>query len=333
VIALAWLFNSSCNLFTRSCWPHRQISEPHSATEVTAATITLRIRSIDRPPLLLLRLATRCKAPLALAILFSKCALKLGFESSQKPSHFVASCLIANDCLPMRTTTLFAAWTTLLRLLNSNTSGLLTSNSTLLSEPHCVVSLAIRASRVAPSSSSSHSITRPMASTNEMDRRVECLSSNHWKMALTDRIKSTGDTGEPCGRPAWMARVSPVRPSITSMAYRFDRNESTQRTMLPAMPTCIMRSSRCVLSTLSNAPLTSSSSASAVSFAPYALSTFATSCATASEVPLLRRQPNCPLWKTSSLSQKEAIRVAIAFSTTFPRQLSRLMIRYAFAIV
>lgn len=59
VIAFAWLFNNSCNLFTRSYWPLHQTSEPYSATEVTAAMTTLGIRSIDRPPLLLLRLATQ----------------------------------------------------------------------------------------------------------------------------------------------------------------------------------------------------------------------------------------------------------------------------------
>jgi hypothetical protein len=37
---------------------------------------------MDKPPLLLLRLATRCRAPLALAILFSKCVLKDKFGLS-----------------------------------------------------------------------------------------------------------------------------------------------------------------------------------------------------------------------------------------------------------
>jgi hypothetical protein len=76
---------------------------------MTAATTTLRIRLIDKPPLLLLRLATRCRAPLALAILFSKCVLNNSFGSSQKPSHFVASYLIANDCSAILTTTPVAA--------------------------------------------------------------------------------------------------------------------------------------------------------------------------------------------------------------------------------
>ena len=107
-MALACLFSSNCSLFSRSLWPLHQTSEPYSATEVTAATTTLRIMLIDKPPLLLLRLATRCRAPLALAILFSKCVLNDSFESSQKPSHFVASCFIPNDCSPMRTTTLSA---------------------------------------------------------------------------------------------------------------------------------------------------------------------------------------------------------------------------------
>jgi hypothetical protein len=89
-MALAWLFSNNCSFFSRSCWPLHQISDPYNATDVTAATTTLRIRLMGKPPLLLLRLATRCRAPLALAILFSKCVLKDNFGSSQKPSHLVA---------------------------------------------------------------------------------------------------------------------------------------------------------------------------------------------------------------------------------------------------
>ena len=81
VMALAWLFSNTCSLPSRSCWPLHQTSEPYSATEETAATTTLRIRLIDKPPLPLLRLATRCRAPLALAILFSKCVLYNSFGS------------------------------------------------------------------------------------------------------------------------------------------------------------------------------------------------------------------------------------------------------------
>jgi hypothetical protein len=94
---------------------------------VTAATTTLRIRFIDKPPSLLLRLATRYRAPLALAILFSKCISNDSFGSSQKPSHFVTPCFITNDCLPIRTTASVAARRTFLRLLNSNSPVLLTS--------------------------------------------------------------------------------------------------------------------------------------------------------------------------------------------------------------
>jgi hypothetical protein len=108
-MALAWLFSSNYNLLTRSCWPLHHTSDLYSATEVTAATTTLRIRLIDKPPLFLLRLATLRRVPLALAILISKCFLKLSFESSQKPSHFVASCLIVNDCSQMLATTFVAA--------------------------------------------------------------------------------------------------------------------------------------------------------------------------------------------------------------------------------
>jgi hypothetical protein len=179
VIALACLFSSNCSLFTRSCWPRYQISEPYRATDVTAATTTLRIRLTDKPPLLLLRLTTRCRAPLALAILFSKCVLNNSFGSSQKPSYFVASYLVANDCSAMRTTTPVAARRTFLRLLNSNTSVLLTSNSTLFSEPYCIVSLAMHSRCLVPTSSSSHSTTKPMSSINEMACRVRCLSSSH----------------------------------------------------------------------------------------------------------------------------------------------------------
>jgi hypothetical protein len=142
-MALAWLFSKTCSLFARSCWPLHHTSEPYRATEVTAATTTLRIRFIDKPPLLLLRLATHCRAPLALAILFSKCILNDSFGSSQKPSHFDSPCFIANDCSPMRRPTSVAARRTFLRLLDSNTSVLLTSNSTLLSEHHYIVSLAM----------------------------------------------------------------------------------------------------------------------------------------------------------------------------------------------
>jgi hypothetical protein len=154
-----------------------------------------------------------------------------------------------------------------------------------------MVSFARHSSCVTPSSSSSHSITKPISSTNEMAFRAERLAPSHWKRALIDRMKSTGYTGEPCGRPAWMARVSPVRPSITSITRLFDRNESTQRTMLPTMPACIRRLSSFVFFTLLNAPLTSSCRGNAVRFVLSAFSTFATSCATASEVPLPQWQP------------------------------------------
>ena len=73
VMALAWLFSSSCTFRNLSFWPRHQILDPYMATEVTAATPTLHIRLTDKPPLLMLRLDTRCRATLALAILFSKC--------------------------------------------------------------------------------------------------------------------------------------------------------------------------------------------------------------------------------------------------------------------
>ena len=38
---------------------------------------------------------------------------------------------------------------------------------------------------------------------------------------------SIGDIGDLCGRPTWMLPVSPVLPSITNMARRSDKNEST----------------------------------------------------------------------------------------------------------
>ena len=121
VMALAWLFSSSCTLRTRSFWPRHHISAPYIATEVTAATTTLRIKLTDKPPLLLLRLDTRCRAPLALAILFSKCVLNNSFESSQKPSHLFASCLMVKVYSPMRTPTDFASCRTLRRLLKMST--------------------------------------------------------------------------------------------------------------------------------------------------------------------------------------------------------------------
>jgi hypothetical protein len=105
VAALAWLFSNSCRLFTRSCWPLHQISDPYSATVVAAATTTLRIRLTSKPPLLLLGLATRCRA--LSALMFSKCVLKDNFGSSQKPSHLVAPCLIEKVCSPMRMTASF----------------------------------------------------------------------------------------------------------------------------------------------------------------------------------------------------------------------------------
>lgn len=86
-------------------WPLHHTSDPNSATELTAETTTRRIRLMDRPPFLLLRLATACKAPLALVSRFSKCVLKDSFGSIQKPSHLVApwlmgtSALLADACL------------------------------------------------------------------------------------------------------------------------------------------------------------------------------------------------------------------------------------------
>jgi hypothetical protein len=157
---------------------------------------------MDKPPLLLLRLATRYRAPLALTILFSKCVLKNSFGLSQKLSYLVAPCLIVNVYPPMRMTASFAARRTLRRLLNTRTSVLLTSNLTLLSDPYRIASPAMRLSCPAPSPSSLHSTTSPMSSTNEIACSIGCLSSSYWNMALTDRMNSTGNTGDPCGRPA-----------------------------------------------------------------------------------------------------------------------------------
>ena len=83
-MALACLFSNTCTFSNLSFWPLHQISDPYNATEVTAATTTRLIKLTDKPPLLLLRLDTRCRAPLAFAILFSKCVLNDSFESSQK---------------------------------------------------------------------------------------------------------------------------------------------------------------------------------------------------------------------------------------------------------
>lgn len=83
VMALACLFSSNRRLSTRSCWLLHQISEPYRATDVTATNTALRIRLTDKPPLLLLRLAIRSRAPLAHAILFSKYVLNDSFWSSQ----------------------------------------------------------------------------------------------------------------------------------------------------------------------------------------------------------------------------------------------------------
>jgi hypothetical protein len=94
---------------------------------------------------------------------------------------------------------------------------------------------------------------KPMSSTNEMACKAECLSSSYWNRALTDRMKSTGDIGKLCSKPAWIAQVSPVLLSITSMARRLNRNESTQRTILPAMLTCIIRLSRYVVNPIERA--------------------------------------------------------------------------------
>jgi hypothetical protein len=53
---------------------------------VIAATTTLRIKLIDKPPLLLLRLATRCRALLALAIrLQVRCEGQLWVKPEAKP--------------------------------------------------------------------------------------------------------------------------------------------------------------------------------------------------------------------------------------------------------
>jgi hypothetical protein len=41
-----------------------------------------------------------------------------------------------------------------------------------------------------------------MLSTNEMACKVVCLSSSHWNKALTDKMNSTGNTGDPYGKPA-----------------------------------------------------------------------------------------------------------------------------------
>jgi hypothetical protein len=53
---------------------------------------------MDKPPLPLMRLATCCRAPLALATLFSKCLLKDSFGSSQKSSYLVGA-LLDHKCM------------------------------------------------------------------------------------------------------------------------------------------------------------------------------------------------------------------------------------------
>jgi hypothetical protein len=104
VAALAWLFSNSCRLFTRSCWPLHQISDPYSATVVAAATTTLRIRLISKPPLLLLGLATRCRASLGAHVLEVRFEGQLRIRSEAKPlsrALFDRESLLpdANDCI------------------------------------------------------------------------------------------------------------------------------------------------------------------------------------------------------------------------------------------
>jgi hypothetical protein len=80
-----------------------------------------------------------------------------------------------------------------------------------------------------------------------------------------------------------------VRPPSTDMACRltqFDKSKFTQRTMLPAVPTYVIRSNKCLLFTLSKTPLKSRSSARAIRFLAPAFSTFTISWATASDMPI-----------------------------------------------
>jgi hypothetical protein len=129
-MALTWLFTSSYRLSNQFNWALYQISDPYSATDATAATTDLCTILIHKSPVLLLRLATRCKVFLVSAILLSISALEDSFESSQKQSHLVAPCLIANVCSAMLMVTHFDAFSTSWRLLNTRTSVLMTSNST-----------------------------------------------------------------------------------------------------------------------------------------------------------------------------------------------------------
>lgn len=63
VTALAWRFSNSFTFSNWSFWPLHQIFDPYNATKVTAAITTLRIKFTDKPPLLLLRLDNRGRAP------------------------------------------------------------------------------------------------------------------------------------------------------------------------------------------------------------------------------------------------------------------------------
>jgi hypothetical protein len=168
-----------------------------------------------------------------------------------------------------------------------------------------------------------------ISSMNDTDSTSGCFSARYGNIALIDRMNSTGAAGEPCGRPACMSCVFPVLPSTTSIARLSDRNELIRRTMLPVIPTSIIRWSSCRLFTKLKASLISSSSVKTICFRSQASSIKVTNFATASDVLRPWRQLNWPLWNIPLVSQYDANHVAATFSTTLPRQPSKLMTRYA----
>lgn len=78
---------------------------------------------------------------------------------------------------------------------------------------------------------SSYPNSKPMSSTDEIAWSIECLSSSHWSMALTERMKSTDDVAMlAVGQPEFrgsrpFVRQSPMWPADSKrMSPRSSRN-------------------------------------------------------------------------------------------------------------
>ena len=140
-------------------------------------------------------------------------------------------------------------------------------------------------------------------------------------------MKRIGDTGEPCGTPELIGCAGHCVLSICSCTHLSVKKDCTHRIRSPSRLNSISRAISRLGFTWSNAPFTSRNSAPISCWSFQASWLFCIRHATASIALRCLRLPICPGCSIPIVSQWWAIASAAIFSTTFPRQFSKLITR------